>query len=406
MRRAAALTIAACIGVWALARWVVFDFFQLGDTRVYAHAARLMDAGAIPYVDFDLEYPPLAAGLFWVTGQVPGGDYQLAFSMAMMVCLAATALAGLVIARRLRLGRVHTAAVVVVIALTPVILGTLVQTRYDLVLSALLGWMVVAALHDRFGWAWTLMALAIAVKLVPVLLIPVLVVWHLHRRPGRGALIGAAGSAAGVALTFAPFFAIAPAATWRLFAYHLDRPAEVESLGASIVQLAGVDYLRVQSYGSDNVTGALADAFAVLSTLLLAAAVAAVALWTWRALRRGTDDAGAILVAAIAASLVASVLLGKVISPQYMVWLLPFVLAGAGRWGRVAIATTVVAMALTQLVFPPLFSSLTERGATLPVWLLFARNMLLVMLLIAVWPRHRGTASPSCVGGRVTAAEP
>ena len=387
MKRAAALTIASCVAVWAVARWVVFDFFQLGDTRVYSHAARMMDAGAIPYRDFDVEYPPLATELFWLVGRVPGGDYQLAFSMAMMACLVATALAALVIARRFGLGRAHTAVTVGVIALTPLLLGTLVQTRYDLVLSALLGWMVVAALHDRFAWAWTLLALATAVKLVPVLLVPALVLWHVHRRPGRGATVGVAWFATGVAATFAPFFAIAPTATWRLFAYHLDRPAEVESLGSSILQVTDLDYLRVQSYGSDNVTGSLADALASLSTLLLVATITAIALWMWRALRRGTGDAGALLVATIAATLVASVLLGKVISPQYLVWLLPFVLLGAGRWGRTALVTTAVAMVLTQLVFPPLFSSLTERGAGLPVWLLFARNMLLVLLLIAVWPR-------------------
>ena len=387
MKRAAALTIASCVAVWAVARWVVFDFFQLGDTRVYSHAARMMDAGAIPYRDFDVEYPPLATELFWLVGRVPGGDYQLAFSMAMMACLVATALAALVIARRFGLGRAHTAVTVGVIALTPLLLGTLVQTRYDLVLSALLGWMVVAALHDRFAWAWTLLALATAVKLVPVLLVPALVLWHVHRRPGRGATVGVAWFATGVAATFAPFFAIAPTATWRLFAYHLDRPAEVESLGSSILQVTDLDYLRVQSYGSDNVTGSLADALASLSTLLLVATITAIALWMWRALRRGTGDAGAVLVATIAATLVASVLLGKVISPQYLVWLLPFVLLGAGRWGRTALVTTAVAMVLTQLVFPPLFSSLTERGAGLPVWLLFARNMLLVLLLIAVWPR-------------------
>ncbi len=387
MKRAAALTIASCVAVWAVARWVVFDFFQLGDTRVYSHAARMMDAGAIPYRDFDVEYPPLATELFWLVGRVPGGDYQLAFSMAMMACLVATALAALVIARRFGLGRAHTAVTVGVIALTPLLLGTLVQTRYDLVLSALLGWMVVAALHDRFAWAWTLLALATAVKLVPVLLVPALVLWHVHRRPGRGATVGVAWFATGVAATFAPFFAIAPTATWRLFAYHLDRPAEVESLGSSILQVTDLDYLRVQSYGSDNVTGSLADALASLSTLLLVATITAIALWMWRALRRGTGDAGALLVATIAATLVASVLLGKVISPQYLVWLLPFVLLGAGRWGRTALVTTAVAMVLTQLVFPPLFSSLTERGAGLPVWLLFARNMLLVLLLIAAWPR-------------------
>ncbi len=387
MKRAATLTIAACVVVWMVARWVVFDFFQLGDTRVYAHAARMMDAGAIPYRDFDVEYPPLATGLFWLVGRTPGGDYQLAFSMAMMACLVATALAALALARRLGLGRARTTVAVGVIALTPLLLGTLVQTRYDLVLSALLGWMVVAALHDRFAWAWTLLAFATAVKLVPVLLVPALVLWHVRRRPGRGAPVGVAWFAACVAATFAPFFAVAPTATWRLFSYHLDRPAEVESLGSSILQVTELDSLRVQSYGSDNVTGSLADALASLSTLLLIAAIVTIALWMRRAVRRGTGDAGAVLVAAIAATLVASVLLGKVISPQYLVWLLPFVLLGSGRWGRTAIITTAIAMAVTQLVFPLLFSSLTERGAILPVWLLFARNMLLVLLLIAVWPR-------------------
>lgn len=393
MKRAAALTVTLCIAVWVVARWVIFDYFQLGDTRVYEHAARMMDAGAIPYRDFDVEYPPLATGLFWLVGRAPGGDYQLAFSMTMLVCLIATALAALLIARRLGLSRVRTVIVVAVIALTPLLLGTLVQTRYDLVLSALLGWVLVAALHDRFKWAWPLLAIATAVKLIPVLLVPALFLWHRHRRSGRQALVGATGFAAGVAATFAPFFAIAPHATWRLFAYHLDRPPEVESLGSSVLNLTNLDFRRVESYGSENLTGSWADAFASLSTLLIVLSIAAVALWMWRALRRGSGDVAGVLVAAVAASLVASVLLGKVISPQYMVWLLPAVLLVPGKWGRVAIVSMIVAMPLTQFVFPALFATFVERGAALPAWLLFARNLLLVLLVVAVWPRCRDTPS-------------
>ena len=393
MKRAAALTITLCIAVWAVARWVIFDYFQLGDTRVYEHASRMMDAGAIPYRDFDVEYPPLATGLFWLVGRSPGGDYQLAFSMTMLACLIATALAALLIARRLGLSRVRTGIAVAVIALTPLLLGTLVQTRYDLMLSALLGWVLVAALHDRFKWAWTLLAIATAVKLIPVLLVPALFLWHRHRRSGRHALVGATGFAVGVAATFAPFFAIAPHATSRLFAYHLDRPPEVESLGSSVLNVTNLDFLRVQSYGSDNLTGSWADAFASVSTLLIVLSITAVALWMWRALRRGSGDVAGVLVAAVAASLVASVLLGKVLSPQYMVWLLPAVLLVPGKWGRVAVATMIVSMLLTQLVFPALFTAFVERGSELPVWLLLARNMLLVLLVVAVWPRRRDTPS-------------
>lgn len=388
MKRAATLTAAACIAVWAVARWVVYDFFQLGDTRVYEHAARLIDAGAIPYHDFDVEYPPLATGLFWVVGLIPGGDYQLAFSMTMLACLVATAWAGLAIARRLGFGPWRTTFAIAIIALTPVLLGTLVQTRYDLALAALLGWMVASALHDRFGWAWTLLALATAIKLVPVLLVPALFLWHRHRRAQWNAAYGATALAVGVAATFAPFAAFAPSATWRLFAYHLNRPPEVESLGSSVLHFSGLDFRRVQSYGSDNVTGTWADALASLSTVLVVIAIAAVAVAFWRALAREGDDGPALFTATVAASLVAAVIFGKVISPQYLVWLLPVVLLIPRRLGYVAIATTAVAMVMTQLVFPLLFSSLTERGAELPVWLLFARNLLLALLLIAVWPRR------------------
>jgi hypothetical protein len=387
------MTVALCVAVWAAARWLVFDYFQLGDTRVYEHAARLMDAGAVPYRDFDVEYPPLATGLFWLVGRVPAASYQLAFSLAMLGCLIATALAGLTIARRLGLGRARTAVIVAVIALTPLLLGTLVQTRYDLALAALLGWMLVAAIQERFAWMWALLALATAIKLVPVLLVPALAVWHWRRRSRTEAFVGVGGFGLGVAATFAPFFALAPDATWRLFAYHLDRPPEVESLGSSILQVTGLDFKRVQSYGSDNVAGSWADAFASLTTVLIVVGIVAAAAWLARTLRRGTSDGVTALVATIAASVVVAVLLGKVISPQYLVWLLPMVLLVPGVRGWVATATMVIAMGLTQLVFPLMFSTLTERGAELPAWLLFTRNMLLVVLVVAVWPRKPSEAA-------------
>ena len=275
MRRAAALTVGGCVAVWALTRWVIFNFFQLGDTRVYEHASRMIDAGALPYRDFDIEYPPVATGLFWLVGRIPG-DYQLAFSMTMLACLVAVALAALVAARQLDLGPARQAMAVGVIALTPLLLGTLVQTRYDLVLSALLGWMLVAGLADRFGWAWTLLAIAVAVKLVPVLLVPALAVWHARRRGGHAAAHGVVGLAAGVAVTKAPFLAIAPGSTWRLFAYHLDRPLQIESLGSSVVNAAGLPFRSLNSYGSENIAGSIPDALAALSTLLLVACLVAI----------------------------------------------------------------------------------------------------------------------------------
>jgi hypothetical protein len=390
-----AITTVACIGVWALARWVIFDYFQLGDTRVYEHASRMIDAGAVPYRDFDIEYPPLSSGLFWLVGRIPG-DYQLAFSMTMLACLVATALAALVAARRLGLSPARQALAVGVVALTPVLLGTLVQTRYDLVLSALLGWMLVAGLSDRFGWAWVLLAIAVAVKLVPILLVPALILWHAHRRNGRSALTGAVGLAAAVALTMGPFFAIAPHATWRLFAYHLDRPLQIESLGSSIVHVAGLPFRSLNSYGSENVAGRAPDALAALSTLLLVACLVGIVAVLARGLRRQSTGGGAELwVAATAATIVAAVTLGKVVSPQYLVWLLPATLLVPGGRGRVAAIVLPVAMVVTQLIFPLFYADLVERGEALPVGLLAARNALLVVMLWGVWPRRPVRRAPA-----------
>jgi uncharacterized membrane protein len=411
MRRAVALTTAACIGVWALTRWVIFNYFQLGDTRVYEHASRMIDAGAVPYRDFDIEYPPLSTGLFWLVGRIPG-DYQLAFSMTMLACLVATAIAALVAARQLGLSPARQALAVGVVALTPVLLGTLVQTRYDLVLSALLGWMLVAGLSDRFGWAWTLLAVAVAIKLVPVLLVPALILWHAHRRDRRSALTGAVALAVGVALTLGPFFAIAPRATWRLFAYHLDRPLQIESLGSSIVHVAGLPFRSLNSYGSENVAGRVPDALASLSTLLLVACLVAIVAVLARGLRRRSPAAAELWVAGTAATIVAAVTLGKVVSPQYLVWLLPATLLVAGSRGRVAAIVLPVAMVVTQLIFPLFYADLVERADPVPVGLLVARNALLVVMLWSVWPRRavRRTAPadqpPELGGDRHSAVRP
>lgn len=389
MRRGAVATIAGCLTVWAVARWLVFDPAQLGDTRTYGHVARMIDAGAIPYRDFDSEYPPLANGLFWLVGRIPGEHYALAFSLTMAVCLVATALAALSLARRLGLGRIRTVVAVGVIACVPLVLGTVVQTRYDLAVSATVGWMLVAALHERFRWAWLLLAAAIALKLVPVLLVPTLLLWHLHRRGRTPALRGLATCAAPSVATFVPFIAIAPRHVWRLFSYHLDRPAEVESLGASITHVTGGDFIRVLSYGSENVTGTVSRGLALASTLLLICVIAAIAGWTWRGLRRSPNDPTPVVVAAVAASLAAAVVLGKVVSAQYLVWLVPSVVLIPGLAGTIAVAVTFAAMGLTQYLYPYLFDPFVERGIDRSAWILLARNLLVALLVALVWPRVR-----------------
>jgi uncharacterized membrane protein len=382
-------------GSWALARWVVRDATGPGDLVVYRHTARMMSGGFLPYRDFDLEYPPAAAALFWSLDLIPGAD-AIAWHTAMLVCLLVTVTIATLIARGLGLSPSRQAGAAIVVALIPLLLGGLVATRYDLAVSALLGGCVLAAMSDRMGWAWTLLAIAAALKLTPLLLAPALVLWHANRRGRPAASGGLVAFATGVAATMAPFLVLAPTGFGRFLSYHLDRPAQVESIVASVIHLADRPFVSEFSFGSDNLVGDAADRVALAATGLVAVAVIAIAVSCRRALTAG--GGAEILLMACAATLAATTAFAKVASPQYLVWLLPVVLVIPGIRGVIAAVSTVLALALTHAVYPGLYRGLVDDAGALPVGLLVARNALLLVVMLACWPIRLGRREAPVAG--------
>jgi hypothetical protein len=115
--------------------------------------------------------------------------------------------------------------------------------------------------------------------------------------------------------------------------------------------------------------------------LLLVAAVYAL-IWRRRALLRAAPQY--IPVAALACVLV-FIVCNKVLSPQYMCWLLPLValvVVGDGRWQRVTGVLSLVAIALTQVEFPKWLGPLLALEAQ-PVYVVAARNLVLIAAAIA-----------------------
>jgi hypothetical protein len=83
----------------------------------------------------------------------------------------------------------------------------------------------------------------------------------------------------------------------------------------------------------------------------------------------------------------AFVAFGKVLSPQFMIWLIPLVPLVRGRRGLTASALLGLALLLTQLWFPFRYWRLVfslDAG----IWfLVLARDLVLVALLaVLVWP--------------------
>jgi hypothetical protein len=98
------------------------------------------------------------------------------------------------------------------------------------------------------------------------------------------------------------------------------------------------------------------------------------------------------LVRYSAASVAAFIAFGKVLSPQFLIWLLPLVPLVRGRRGLAASAVLALALVLTQLWFPYRYWRLALHQDAIATWLVFARDLVLVALvLVLALPSRRET---------------
>ena len=274
-------------------------------------------------------------------------------------------------------GTARLYAAICFLALAPLALGTVLLSRYDLWPAAL----TIAALaafvgrRERIGFG--VLGLAVAAKIYPLVLLPVALVWMAKRRGTRELWIGLGCFAAVLALCFVPFLILSPGGVAHSIGTQLGRPLQLESLGASLLlaaeQLGIYDATVTNSHGSQNLAGSLPDTIASLLTAFQFVAVGLV--WALFAARdRGREG----LLTAGAATVAAFVAFGKVLSPQFLIWLLPLVPAVAGAGGLAACAVLLVSLVTTQLWFPFRYWDVV---ALEPVgWLVLVRDLLLVAL--------------------------
>ncbi len=138
------------------------------------------------------------------------------------------------------------------------------------------------------------------------------------------------------------------------------------------------------SHGSQNQSGSLASALAAIQSVVQALVVIAL----WIAFARGPAMPER-LVRYSAACVAAFVAFGKVLSPQFLIWLIPLVPLVRGRRGLAASAVLAVALVLTQLWFPYRYWDLALRQDALASWLVLARDLVLVLLVVVLAIRRR-----------------
>jgi hypothetical protein len=377
-RRQLALAGVALLALSALATTVgPFSDVTVNDLYVYGVYADLLHDGQLPYVDFGFEYPPLAAIPLWLAG-VPGledATYAASFAVLMGACLVAAQQ----LAARLAGGGRASVTVAWLFVATPVLIGASLRTHFDALPIAIALGGLLALSSDRYALGFALLGAGTMTKLFPGLLAVIAVVWLVGRGDWRSALRGGAIFTAVVVAISLP---LAGAGYVDSFRFHLDRPVQIESSPASVLfALGGSDVtgtnLRPDRFKSNGLDGGHADAVERVFQFVLV-----LALWSigWLAARR--PDARHMVLCGFAA-LLAFVTLGKVFSPQYVIWLAPLA-ALAWVWGQRAVALlTGVAIVLTHVEFPSRYFDLINVKTDVVV-IVAARNALLLAALVAL----------------------
>ncbi|MFE7134376.1 glycosyltransferase 87 family protein [Streptomyces sp. NPDC057638] len=359
----------ALAAVWTVTRLGMLALLlvdQLGDAAVAGevHALyrswyeRLIE-GSFPVGDATWQYPPGAASVFLAPALLPWLTYFQAFVVLLLLCDAVITLA---------LARAGIRGAWLWVGALPLLLN-LPFARYDLPVTAV-AVLALLALRGRPHLAGALAAIGATLKVWPVLTL-------LGTPRGRVTRI-VWFSAAASAVVLLTTVTIGFRHTLSFLEQQRSRGVQIESLGGSVLQFArqlGWSGEVGFQYGAFEVLGPHVTAVARLSLVLSAAALCWLGYWRIRARRWSPATP---LDAAFTALLLFTVT-SRVISPQYLIWLLGLAavcLTSRHTCQRPVALLMVPAAALSALAFPLLYDEVIS-GSAVGCLVLLLRNALL-----------------------------
>lgn len=288
------------------------------DVRVLWYWRGLQD-GLVPYFQFpNVEYPVLT-GAFMEVGRrlvvLFGGQSQPGLSTAAIeaadhlffgvTAVLVFVLFAILVWAHLRMHRPWDA---LMIALSPAILTTGL-INWDALVVTLTSVALLAWSRRRHGWAGIWLGLAVAAKLYPLLLFGPLFVLALRTGKWREFFTTLGAAVASWLAVNLPVMIWAPQGWLYFWTFNVGRGADLGSLWYAL-DLAGI-----------TIPG-----LSVVETLLLVVGALAIGALLLLAPRRPRLAQGAFLIVAL------FLVVNKVYSPQYVLWLLPLLVLARPRW--------------------------------------------------------------------------
>jgi len=342
--------------------------FLLFDVGTYWDRFHALGLHHLPYRDFLWEFPPLTVAPAAIAALMSLKTFQLVFAFLMAAC----ELASLHLVRRSRPESALGATVLWTVFLAPVAATAYFKLDF---LSVLFGTIaLVAVLSPRHtgkaGVAVVAIGLGFAAKLWPAAVAAVSVV---QRR--WATVVAGAAACAGIVVTWVLW---SPSGFADFLSYRHGSGFQLESVPGGVRLAMGATVGIVSdAYVVD------ADRFGWVDPLMFVALAVSVAALVALAWRRGTRDGPSIHLPALVGCLVTlSMLFSRILSPQYLVWLLPFVVVAALDGERLAAVSYALASACTGLILWR-YSVLVAGGAN-TVAILLVRNALLIAVAIGL----------------------
>ncbi|MGC4047816.1 MAG: glycosyltransferase 87 family protein [Armatimonas sp.] len=223
------------------------------------------------------------------------------------------------------------------------------------------------------------LGVAIAAKLYPIVFAPVFVLWLLWRKEWKPAGALVLGLLVAVGICFIPFLIHSPEQLWSFVAYHSKRGLQIESGAAGLAMLLGNGTKTNFDYGAIHLEGPLASRYLPLLTYLFPLAWLGGIVRTLFRLRETADTTA--LLECSCGLLLLFMALNKVFSPQFMIWLIPFLPLLKPHWRLFGVPLFLA----TTIIFPLNYGQL--MAGTYPmVLLLNLRNFgVLILGILLLW---------------------
>ncbi|WP_344658382.1 glycosyltransferase family 87 protein [Catenulispora subtropica] len=368
----------------------------IGDVQLYHQwITGSFDHGEYPLDDQKWQYPPGAAGPLLLPHWLPGSYFVMFFLM----CLAADVLVFVLLLRAARAADPDqpSPAGPWLWTLGVAAIGPMAYGRYDLVVTATAVAALTVTLRSKRATAITrgaLIGVGAFLKLWPAALL----FGAPKRRNGR-LLVGVAAAAAVVPTLLLQLFS---PGVLSFLTNQKSRGIQVESVFASPF-LVGKWFgwsgtARPTEFGAFEYFGTGVTAAGKAALVATAAGFAALLLIRRRAAVRGGFPFPAMLADVGLAAVLVAVVTSRVLSPQYLVWLLGVAAVCLTRRAtlmRTPAWLVLGAVSVTQLIFPLFYHSL-RGGQVYSGLILLGRNAVLVtaaiLALRALW-RATGPAS-------------